>query len=224
MHPMRRTVFLTMTLALVACQKEAPSREIPLGQLGRHSQADDDPEAGAPTATPMVALSQGSGGGVEPAVSPAVAGIAWSVPSNWRSRGPAPMRVATYAIPPAAGDTEGGELAVFFFGTGQGGDVRANLERWYGQMEQPDGRPSGPLAKVAERTAGGVKVTTVSVDGTYLWSPRPMSSEKVKKPGYRLLGAIAEAPGGNVFFKLTAPAKTAAAAGFDAFVASIHKS
>ena len=30
-------------------------------------------------------------------------------------------------------------------------------------------------------------------------------------PGYRLIGAIAEGPGGNVFFKLTGPAKTIAA-------------
>ncbi len=30
-------------------------------------------------------------------------------------------------------------------------------------------------------------------------------------PGYRLIGAIVEGPGGSVFFKLTGPAKTIAA-------------
>jgi hypothetical protein len=36
-----------------------------------------------------------------------------------------------------------------------------------------------------------------------------------KKPGYRLLGAIVEAPEGPVFFKLTGPAKTVAVAKAD---------
>jgi hypothetical protein len=31
------------------------------------------------------------------------------------------------------------------------------------------------------------------------------------KSGYRLLGAIVEGPGGNIFFKFTGPAKTIAA-------------
>jgi hypothetical protein len=42
--------------------------------------------------------------------------------------------------------------------------------------------------------------------------------------GYRLLGAIAEGRGGNVFFKLTGPSKTIAAqqAAFDQMLASIQ--
>jgi hypothetical protein len=46
-----------------------------------------------------------------------------------------------------------------------------------------------------------------------------------KKTGYRLLGAIVEAPEGNVFFKLTGPAATvgAAQADFDALVGSMKK-
>jgi hypothetical protein len=46
-----------------------------------------------------------------------------------------------------------------------------------------------------------------------------------KKPGYRLLGAIVEAPEGNVFFKLTGPDATvgAAQAELDALVASFEK-
>jgi hypothetical protein len=46
-----------------------------------------------------------------------------------------------------------------------------------------------------------------------------------KRPGYRLLGAIVEAPQGNVFFKLTGPLATVGAAEpeLDALVASIRK-
>jgi hypothetical protein len=43
-------------------------------------------------------------------------------------------------------------------------------------------------------------------------------------PGYRLLGAIVEGPGGNLFFKLTGPAQTIAAnqKNFDQLLASIQ--
>ena len=43
--------------------------------------------------------------------------------------------------------------------------------------------------------------------------------------GHRLLGAIAEGPQGNVFFKLTGPAKTIAAqeGAFEQLLASIQR-
>ena len=52
-----------------------------------------------------------------------------------------PMRAATYRIPAAKGDTEGAELAVFYFGQGQGGAVDANVKRWVGQFQTADGKP-----------------------------------------------------------------------------------
>jgi hypothetical protein len=71
----------------------------------------------------------------------------------------------------------------------------------------------------------GLRVTRVELDGTYLAPGGPMMQSTGKKTGYRLLGAIVEAPGGNVFFKLTGPAATvaAAAAELDALVLSIRK-
>jgi hypothetical protein len=46
-----------------------------------------------------------------------------------------------------------------------------------------------------------------------------------KKPGYRLLGAIVQAPEGPVFFKLTGPAATISTAesGFEALVSSLRR-
>jgi hypothetical protein len=215
------TICLVSTALTAACEKEQPVREVPLSQLKQDKAL---PASTVAPAMPLAATAEAAPAAAPSSGSHTVAGIAWQVPGAWEPRGPMPMRVESYTVPPAPGDTEAGELAVFFFGPGQGGDVSANLTRWLGQIVQPDGRPSSQVAKVAEKSVGGVKVTTVTVDGTYLWSPRPMSSEKVKKPGYRLLGAIAEAPGGNVFFKLTAPERTALQAGFDKVVDSIHKS
>jgi len=51
-----------------------------------------------------------------------------------------------------------------------------------------------------------------------------MTASPKALPGHRLLGAIAEGPGGSVFFKLTGPAKTIAAQqkNFDLMLASIQ--
>src|SRR5205807_2155263 len=114
---------------------------------------------------------------------------------------------ATYLIPAADGDSEDGECAVFFFGPGQGGGVEANIKRWIGQFEQPDGRPSDQLAKQKQETINGLSVTTIDLTGTYLGGG-PTMGQSGKKAGYRLLGAIVEGPQGAIFFKLTGPTKT----------------
>jgi hypothetical protein len=119
------------------------------------------------------------------------------------------MRAATYTIAPAPGDTAGAECVVNFFGAGQGGDVAANVERWRGQVQGPDGKPAP--AKVDKRTVGGVPITVIDSAGSYTGMGGPMAASSKPVAGYRLLGAIVEGPGGNVFFKLTGPARTIAA-------------
>lgn len=155
--------------------------------------------------------------------SRSAAGIRWSAPAVWTIEPDRPMRVVTYRVPHAAGENEDAECAVFFFGAGQGGGVEANLARWFGQFVQPDGRPTAEVAGRQKRTINGLPVTTVDVSGTHLFSPAPMSPEKVPKPGWRMLAAIVEAPQGAVFFKLTGPGPgvARAAAGFEAMLTSL---
>jgi hypothetical protein len=138
-----------------------------------------------------------------------VGGLRWTPPAGWKSEGTVPMRAATYKIPPAAGDHDGAECVVYFFGAGQGGSVQANIERWNGQFTGPGGKPAA--AKIAQRTVHGLPVTTIAVSGAYSGMGGPMATVKTFKPGYRLLGAIIENPGGNVFLKFTGPEKTIAA-------------
>jgi len=138
------------------------------------------------------------------------AGIHWSMPANWKSEAERPMRLATYTVPAAAGDAEGGECGVYYFGQGQGGSVEANLDRWIGQFVQPNGKSSKDVAKVDKRSIRGLKVTTVDVSGSYTGMGGPRAPGGAPKPGYRLLGAIAEGPQGSIFFKFTGPAKTMA--------------
>jgi len=139
-------------------------------------------------------------------------GLAWTAPADWAVQPQRPMRAATYKIPAAKGDTEGAELAVFYFGQGQGGAVDANVKRWVGQFQTADGKPVPEKAvKTKAEKLGGLPLTTVDVKGTYVGGG-PMMGPSSPKPGFRLLGAIVEGAEGAVFFKLTGPEKTVASA------------
>jgi hypothetical protein len=138
-----------------------------------------------------------------------VAGLKWTVPGGWKAEGPRPMRAATYTVPPAEGETAPAECVVYFFGSGQGGSVEANLDRWKGQLQGPDGKPAD--AKIAKRSVHQLPVTTIDAMGDYTGMGGPMAASKSVQKNYRLLGAIVEGPGGNVFLKFTGPAKTIAA-------------
>ena len=131
-----------------------------------------------------------------------VAGLRWTPPPDWKSEGARPMRAATYTVDRA-------ECVVYFFGAGQGGGIEANVERWKSQFRQPDGKPVG--VRAGKRTIHGMAVTTMDISGDYSGMGGPMAAEKSVKSGYRLLGAIVEGPGGNIFLKFTGPAKTIAA-------------
>jgi hypothetical protein len=151
-------------------------------------------------------------------------GVTWTAPSRWKNNPGAgsSMRVATYIIPAAAGDSEGAECAVF---KNIGGGVAANIKRWIDQFEQTDGSSSDSKAKQKTAPINGLNVTTVDVTGTFKGGGMMTGQPTTKKPGYRLLGAIVEAPQGEIFFKLTGPEKTIAAAQseFQSLLKSIKK-
>ncbi len=155
-------------------------------------------------------------------------GLSWKAPAGWVAQPERPMRAATYTVAPAKGDTEGAECAVFYFGPGQGGAVEANLTRWIGQFEQPDGSPSAKAAKIGHEKVGAMNATSIELPGTYAGGMSPMmdpAAPKTSKKNYRLLGAIVEGPEGAVFFKVTGPTRTVEAArgDFKKLVASLKK-
>jgi hypothetical protein len=137
-------------------------------------------------------------------------GLRWTMPAGWRAMPERPMRAATYVVAPAAGDRDPGECAVFFFGHGQGGTVEDNLDRWRSQIVGTDGRPAP--AKLDRRQASGFTVNRIDTSGSYTGMGGPMATTTRAVPGYRLLGAVVQGPGGNnLFVKFTGPAKTVAA-------------
>ena len=137
--------------------------------------------------------------------------IKYTVPAGWTSRpATSSMRVAEFALPRVAGDAEDGQLTLYYFG-GQGGSVQANLDRWIGQMTQPDGRASRDVATTeTTKTTSGLSVALVDVSGTYVAEVTPGSKERFNKPGFRLRAAVIETPAGPYFVKLTGPGKTIA--------------
>ena len=151
------------------------------------------------------------------------AGLTFTAPAAWKSvPTSSSMRVAQYALPHAAGDTVDAELVVYYFG-GSGGTVEANIERWVGQMQQPDGRPSSAAAKRQSRTLNGMKVTLVDVPGTYVAEVTPGSTQRHNSPNFHLRAAVIETANGPYFIKLTGPAKTVAASekAFESFLGSV---
>lgn len=147
---------------------------------------------------------------VASAVASLSAALKYDAPAGWVSKPPASsMRVAEFTLPKTTGDAEDATLGIFFFG-GQGGNVEANMERWIGQMTQPDGRPSKEVAKTTKFTSRGLAITLVDLGGTYVAEVTPGSSERFNKPGFRLRAAVVETKEGPYFVKLTGPEKTVA--------------
>lgn len=148
------------------------------------------------------------------------AGLKWMDPAGWVSQRSAPFRVVTYSVPAVPG-SEKPECIVYFFGPGQGGSVEANLDRWKGQFSQ-NGKPAE--AKVAHRTVHGVRVTTIDLTGTYTATGGQVKEGQGPLPKYRMLAAIAEGAGGNIFIRFIGPEKTVTAglAKYEQLLASLQ--
>jgi len=141
----------------------------------------------------------------------AAATLKFDAPAGWVSKTPtSTMHFAEFALPRIAGDSEDASVVVYFFGTSGGGGVQANVDRWIGQMRQPDGKPSKDLAKTTSLESHGLKISLVDVSGTFTAEMTPGAGDNVNKPGFRLMAAVVETPGGPYYVKLTGPQKTVA--------------
>jgi hypothetical protein len=148
--------------------------------------------------------------------------LKYKTPEGWAVDKPSSaMRVAQYKLPKAAGDTEDGLLVLYYFGERQGGTTQANIDRWIGQMQQPDGSTSKDKSKSEALTINGLKVTTVDVSGTYVAETAPGSGTFTNNPGYRLRAAVVETPKGSYYVKLIGPQKTIGQWG-DSFTAYLN--
>ena len=133
--------------------------------------------------------------------------LVYKTPDSWIKETPSSrMRRAQYKMP-GQNEADDAEMAVFVF-PGSGGAVSANIDRWIGQFRQPDGSSSADKAVVDETVINGLKMTTVSLTGTYLKSAAMMSGDVEELENYALLAVIVETEKDPWFFKTTGPEET----------------
>jgi hypothetical protein len=236
-----RFLGLAAAIALVSCGG-APKSDAPAPDAKEATEQAAEPDSstsgllpipdGAKEATgseipaghpPVAAQGGGSLAPPPPGSGSGATGVEWAVPAGWVAVTPSsPMRRAQYRVPGPGGD---GECVVFYFGPGQGGDPLSNATRWAGQFKHPDGTPAADALKTTTMQVGEVNVLLVEVTGTYSGGMTMTMEPAEPKPGYMLLGAIAEGPDANWFFKLTGPEKTVASqhAAFEAMLKSLKK-
>ena len=198
------TVLAVLCFPLVGC-----------GQNTERLEGQAAPPA-PPKSAPVEAAAETPAGGEVSATNVLrLGGLSFAPPAEWKDLGASGMRQAQYELPAVEGDTGAAAVNVFFFGAGVGGDIEANIRRWIGQMKTPDGGDASGIAVRSKlTTTKGLVVHFVEVDGTYNESMGggPMTGGRtVARPEYRMVGAIVEGPGGNVFLKLTGPTATARA-------------
>jgi len=140
-------------------------------------------------------------------------GLQSRAPADWEEQEPAnEMRFKQFRLPAARKGEDNAELVIFFFGTGQGGSADDNVKRWKGTFEPPQGKKIEDVAKTETFKVSGVEITYLDINGTYLsrFPPFAPNAKTVRKPNYRLLGAVFESKKGPYFIKLIGPADTVA--------------
>lgn len=163
---------------------------------GCESEAAKEPPKAAPAAP---AASAGPKASAPAAAKPAVKRLEWDDPPQWKRVPPtSSMRMASYHIPPAAGEKEIAELNVFVLG----GDVESNITRWVNEFSGFDPKTLSRADRVVnDMSQAVVEIPKGKFNGGM--------SETGPSEDFALLGAIVVTPeDAKYFFKLTGPSAT----------------
>lgn len=131
---------------------------------------------------------------------PSAGSLRWTMPSTWKEQPARQMRLATYQ---AAGPAGSAEVAVFYFGADQGGDVEANITRWVNQFKDV----AEDQVRRDQLEVRGLHVSTVRVTKGVFASGMPGGPAEAQKD-WGMNAAVVETPEGPYFFKMTGPAAT----------------
>jgi len=135
-------------------------------------------------------------------------GFSFQPPTRWKAEEPSSgMRLAQYRIDPAPGDSAAGECALFHF-PGTGGSVQANIDRWIGQFQQPDGSSSADHATIEKLPHDSLSITYVDISGNYTGGSGGMGAPSAPQEGYRMVAGVVEMPQGPWFMKCVGPSST----------------
>lgn len=138
-------------------------------------------------------------------------GLKSTTPATWVLQKPEnKFRVWQFSIPASGGDKKDAELVIFYFGPGAGGTAAANIDRWKGQFQAPEGKSIDDVSKVSQKKIGDTAITYLDINGTYLYKFPPFApnAKVTPMPEYRRLAVVFDSKQGPYFITLTGPAKT----------------
>lgn len=214
MKPQIQTLMLTLLLALL----------LPLlGACSEAPQAENVEDTGStiPSGRPALTLAIPGVGTSNHGTTMGHGPLTWDVPDSWVVEQPSnSMRFAQYRV---EGRDGAAECVVFYFGTGQGGELMANAQRWAGQFTQPDGRNSLDLMQLRTLRDAAPATHLVELTGTYMGGMSTGIEPAPPLENAMLLGGIIEGPDAPWFFKFTGPASTVSGQR-DAFIAMLQSS
>jgi hypothetical protein len=195
-----------VTLLLSACGEEkvstyrVPKEKDPEMPAAAQGDASAPGDSSAPSGSSMADTAVPTASGSD---------LAWTAPSDWVAKPPAPMRKASFSVPAAGSQAE---LSVTAFPGEVGGEL-ANVNRWRSQIGLTPLKAEDLDASVSRQQANGLDFTIVEL--------APGGGDP---NGKAILGAIVPFQGSTWFFKLigSGPAVKAAKAPFIVFLRSVH--
>jgi hypothetical protein len=172
------------------------------------SDAGSPPSSSGGSSPPSASATTSSPASTSPAEARSLLGLKASVPKAWQDAGPQSTMSPSVKLilPKAEGDAADGSLRIF---KGAMGPKDANIQRWIGQMTQPDGKNSQDVAKVRDVKSGPLNVTLLDISGTFTDSMGGMTPGP-PQPKFRMLAAFIDGQGQTWYAKATGPEKTMA--------------
>lgn len=187
----------------------APQSAPPAGGMGQlppgHPPINGQNPAGAPAGdvhAGMPVLPQASDRKMLDKAATEFEGLTLTPPKEWlpfdASSGMMPP-VAAFLLPPAEGAEGDTEARLTYFPNMINMPIEQNLDRWFNQVQQPDGKLTKDVAKVENFEAGGAQITVADMTG---------SINGVA--GQRMIAAQIAHPKGPHFLKVAGPEATVA--------------
>lgn len=215
-----RTSTAVLLLASLAACGDAPAPVAPVPPAPPASQPGGGAgQSAAPAADPLRSAAEAVAGAVQTEVGKTdpskwrtstsaddataveVAGLRAPKPASWVWTKPSmQFRTLQYAVAGEGDSTKAAELVISVFMAGDGGPLDANITRWKGQFRVGD---AAPEPKLSDKEIGPLRVKFVELEGDYMAMGAP-----APRKDFLQLGAIVEAPGRNVFFRLIGPKET----------------
>lgn len=125
--------------------------------------------------------------------------IALQSPDDWKKVEPRFPQMTAYEFNYPA-DAKPGEAPVRVTVMQSGGGLQGNLDRWYSQFTQPDGKATKDVTKTESFDVSGQKVHLIKITGTYSGGMQPGGKPPQKKENHMLQSGVIETKDSGTFF------------------------